>query len=224
MKITSFRSIKRIFFLFPLTIIISFVISKNQLIDHANKISFDHDFTAITLHWNRRFGVQQTVATYLKYPIFKEIIVWNNNPEINLSLVDILNNTQTSNIVRIINSPVNLKDEAKYRACVQAKTSACFYADDDWDISRYINSLIADFLSDPNVLHTATDPITYFNNMLWTFTDTNIDLHAGFSWIGSGSVFLRKYAQQHLRFLETFLNSSSGKKYEISSRKNYVRN
>ncbi len=103
-----------------------------------------------------------------------------------------------------------MRDQAKYRACAGAQTLACFYADDDCDVSRYMKSLIASFRSDPNVLHSATNEITYYNNMLWTFTDSRIDLHTGFSWIGSGSVFLREHAQRHLQLLTSHLKFHQG--------------
>ncbi|CAF4249983.1 unnamed protein product, partial [Rotaria magnacalcarata] len=110
---------------------------------------------------------------------FKEIIVWNNNPEINLTLNEISTNSQSNGLIRIINSKANVNDEAKYQACAEAKTLVCFYADDDWNTSHYLRTLIASFRSDPNVLHSATNLVTYYNNMLWTFMDSRIDLHAG---------------------------------------------
>ncbi|CAM4804563.1 unnamed protein product [Rotaria magnacalcarata] len=103
----------------------------------------------------------------------------------------------------------NLKDEAKYRACAEAETLACFYVDDDWDISHYMNTLIASFRSDPNVLHSVTNYVTHYNNMLWTFMDSRIELHVGFSWIGCGSVFLREHARRHLQLLEVNLENNS---------------
>ncbi|CAF1310968.1 unnamed protein product [Rotaria sordida] len=167
-----------------------------------------YQLTAVILHWKRLSQVQLTVQYYLNTSFFKEIIVWNNNPQINLTLNKILTNNQSSNLVRIINSKYNLKDEAKYRACVEAKTLVCFYADDDWDVSHYMNTLIASFRSDPNVLHTATNVATYYNNMLWTFMDSRIDLHTGFSWIGSGSIFLREHARRHLQLLTMNLKTN----------------
>ncbi|UJR38149.1 hypothetical protein I4U23_030827 [Adineta vaga] len=44
--------------------------------------------------------------------------------------------------------------------------------------------------------------------MLWTYFDTNINLHAGFSWMGTGSIFLREHAQRHLRFLQIHLKDN----------------
>ncbi|CAF2597816.1 unnamed protein product [Rotaria sp. Silwood2] len=167
-----------------------------------------YQLTAIILHWKRLSRAQLTVQYYLNTDFFKEIIVWNNNPQINLTVNEFLTNNQSHNLVRIINSKENLKDEAKYRACTEAKTHVCFYADDDWDVFHYMNTLIASFRSDPNLLHSATNVVTYYNNMLWTFMDSRIDLHTGFSWIGCGSVFLREHAQRHLQLLTMNLKTN----------------
>lgn len=103
----------------------------------------------------------------------------------------LLNNSQSFDIIRIISSKEGLKDQAKYRASAEARTVACFYMDDDWDVSCYLKSLIADFRADPFILHAVTDPYTFFTNLMWSYFDAHIRLHTGFSWIGCGSVFLR---------------------------------
>jgi len=169
-----------------------------------------YQFTAIVLHWKSLSRVQQAVQNFVNSKLFKEIIVWNNNPAIKLAHNQILPINNSSTIIYIINSNENLKDQAKYSACAGAQTLVCFYADDDWDPSHYMKTLIASFRSDPNILHLATNDITYYNNMLWTFMDSQIDLHTGFAWIGCGSVFLREHAQRHLQLLTMHLKSHQG--------------
>ena len=99
---------------------------------------------------------------------------------------------------------------AKYHACIQAQTLACFYADDNWNVSHYLKSLIASFRSDPNILHSVTNPDTYYNNLLWTFMDSQIDLHTGFSWLGTGSIFLRQHAKRHIQLMNINLRINKG--------------
>lgn len=169
-----------------------------------------YQFTAIVLHWNSVTRVQQVVRNYVNKQIFKEIIVWNNNPEISLAHNHILTNYSSSTLIYIINSKENLKDLAKYRACASAQTLVCFVSDDDWHSSHYMNSLIASFRSDPYLLHSTTNVPTYYNNLLWTFMDSHIDLHTGFSWIGCGSMFLREHAQRHLKLLSSELSAHKG--------------
>ena len=165
-----------------------------------------YQVTAILLHWKRLEFVELKVKRYIASQLFKHIIIWNNDPQINLTLTHLrLKNPPVASIIRIINSPINLKDQAKYRACAEATTPVCFYSDDDWDTSAYINSLLASFRADPEVLHTVTEPYTFYSNLVWTYFDASIDLHAGFTWIGCGSVFLRVYAKRHLDLLDRHL-------------------
>lgn len=174
-----------------------------------------YDLTAILLHWKRTKNTRKAVDYLLNSNYFKQIIIWNNNPAINLEKHSILKQNYSLDLIRIINSKENLKDEAKYRACAEANTIACFYVDDDWDASFYLNSLIADFRSDPHVLHSVTDPYTFYTNLVWTYFDRDIDLHTGFSWIGCGSIFLREYAQRHLQYLKTYLAKNRSESIQI---------
>jgi hypothetical protein len=169
-----------------------------------------YQITGVILHWKRLSRVQHAVQSWVNSKLFKEIIVWNNNPEMKLAHNQILPINNSSTLIYIINSNENLIDHGKYRACASAQTSVCFCADDDWDASQYMKTLIASFRSDPNVLHIATNEVTYYNNMLWTFVDPKIDLHTGFAWIGCGSLFLREHAQRHIQLLTTHLKSNPG--------------
>jgi hypothetical protein len=171
------------------------------------KVQSEYDLTAVLLHWKRLEGVKNTLQYLLNTNLFKQIIIWNNNPHINLTLHHFNTTNYTDKFIHIINSKVNLKDEAKYRACTQAKTRACFYVDDDWNISHYLKSLISSFRSDPNLLHSVTDAYTFYTNLVWTYLDSEIDLHTGFSWIGCGSVFLRQHAKNHLKLMHRFLQN-----------------
>jgi hypothetical protein len=180
------------------------------------EIEFDNKYqiTAIVIHWKGLSRVQQSVQSFINSKLFKEIIIWNNNPEIKLSHNQILPINNSSTLIYIINSNENLKDQAKYRACASAQTLVCFYVEDKWDASHYMKTLIASFRSDPNILHLATNDVTHYNNMLWTFMDSQINLHTSFAWIGCGSIFLREHAQRHVQLLTTHLKSNLGIYYE----------
>jgi hypothetical protein len=171
------------------------------------KLQNEYDLTAILLHWKRLEGVKKTVQYLANTNLFRQIIIWNNNPQIHLTVQHFTTNNQMQKYIHIINSKVNLKDEAKYRACAQAKTRACFYVDDDWNVSQYLKSLISSYRSDPNLLHSVTDAYTFYTNLVWTYIDSTIDLHTGFSWIGCGSIFLRQHAEQYLQLMNRFLRN-----------------
>lgn len=183
----------------------------DQALDQHNRLKDEYRLTGIVLHWRRRDGVKKLVHTMLELSdLFSEILIWNNNPSINLTFADLSITTHPLR-VRIINSLQNIKDLAKYRACEQARTKACFYVDDDWDIRLYAHSLYSSFLLEPTILHAITDQYTYFTNLMWTFFDERIQLHAGFSWIGCGSVFSRENAIRHLKYIDLFLREEENR-------------
>ncbi len=177
--------------------------AKLQEIEFQN----EYDLTAVLLHWKRLEGVKNILHYLFRTHLFKQIIIWNNNPHVNLTFHHFNTTNHMNKFIRIIDSKKNLKDEAKYLACREAKTRACFYVDDDWDVSHYLKSLISSFRSDPNLLHSVTDAYTFYTNLVWTYLDSKIDLHSGFSWIGCGSIFLRQHAQQHLQLMNKFLRN-----------------
>jgi len=179
-------------------------------INKYNQLKTEYQLTGIILHWRRMNGVQQLVKTMLENEdLFPNIVIWNNNPTKNLTFKDLL--IEDNNRIEIFNSDVNIKDQAKYRACQLAKTQACFYVDDDWDIRMYMRSLYSNFLLEPTILHSITDQFTYFTNLMWTFFDKDIDLHTGFSWIGCGSIFSRDNAVRHLKYLDYFLDTADNR-------------
>jgi hypothetical protein len=170
----------------------------------------DYQLTGIILHWRRLNGVRQLVKTMFEYEdLFPHIIIWNNNPQKKLTFEDLLITNDSR--IQIVNSEMNIKDQAKYRSCQLAKTQACFYVDDDWDIRMYMRSLYSSFLLEPTILHSITDQFTYFTNLMWTFFDSTIDLHTGFSWIGCGAVFSRDNAVRHLKYLNYFLDTEANR-------------
>ena len=177
-------------------------------INQYKKLRTEYQLTAILLHWRRLNGVRNLVKIMLQHEdLFPYIIIWNNNPSKKLSFNDL--SIEETDRVQIVQSDVNIKDQAKYRACEMAKTNACFYIDDDWDMSLYMRSLYASFLLEPTILHAITDQFTYFTNLMWTFFDPEIDLHTGFSWIGCGSIYSRANAIRHLKYLNYFLEDES---------------
>ena len=195
--------------------------SQFDLLQHKQReteLEQKYNLTAILLVWKRSVRARALVRKLTNSVFFKEVIIWNNNPSITLESTSFHSAPSSQSTIRIINSKENLKDEAKYRACAEAKTVACFYVDDDWDVSPYLRSLIASFRADPYVLHSVTDLYTFYTNLMWSYFDAQIDLHTGFSWIGCGSIFLREYAQQHLHYLHTYLAHNRGEQRMIMSR------
>ncbi|CAF1085290.1 unnamed protein product [Adineta ricciae] len=161
-----------------------------------------YQLTGIIVSSQHSPNIKPLLHYYLETKLFQEIIIWNDDPQKNLTLNSLLNKNTSSIRIHIINSNKTLRDQSKYRACALAQTLVCFYVDVEWNIKSYIRSLISSFRSDPNVLHTTSDLSMFYKNMFKTYFDESIDLHTGFAVMNRGSVFLREHAQRHLQFLE----------------------
>ncbi|CAF4109336.1 unnamed protein product [Adineta steineri] len=161
-----------------------------------NEIQLKHEYnlTAI-VHYRKRLSYVKKMVKYLfDTQLFKEIIIWNSNPHINLTLQQINIDLNMIKFIRIINSKENITHKIKYLACSEANTSACFFIYDKWYRPYYIKSLIASFYSNPNTLH-------FISNYL----NKEIDVLTSFSWTDYGCIFLSKYAEQHLNLINKYL-------------------
>lgn len=136
------------------------------------------------------------VSDLVNRQFITEIIIWNNNPDVQLSHEDFHNIKKTS--LRIINSPNNLHDLAKHISCSMASNTHCYFIDDDWN-NKYIESIYANMVRFPQLIHSYTMPIIHYEQKRWSVFDEEIDLHAGFTWLGCGS-FLPK--EKSIRFLK----------------------
>jgi len=107
---------------------------------HNYKIRYDpnegsqmkRNITAIILVYKRYEFIPKVLHTLYSSNIFQQVIIWNNNPatKIGSDNYDIVPNQYRP---FIINSPHNIRDLAKYKACALANTTACWYQDDGKD-------------------------------------------------------------------------------------------
>lgn len=76
-----------------------------------------------------------------------------------------------SSLVKIYNSPKNLKFVARYLACSIGQGTYCYFQDDDW-IVPYMRSFYANFLRYPYLIHTITNQWVYsLTNWKWKFSN-----------------------------------------------------
>ncbi|KAF9570997.1 hypothetical protein EC968_001138 [Mortierella alpina] len=165
--------------------------------------------TAILLGWKRIEGLKLIVKYLTRYPYIKQIIVWNNNKELKLSqrdfeleLADSLGHGASSADrllpeLQVYNAAENLHDFAKYMSCSLAKYEHCYFQDDDW-LNTHMDALYTNFLTSPNLIHTNTLPLIQMEHRRWTFTNEDFNMHAGFSWMGTGSYLPRAKARRLL--------------------------
>ncbi|KAG0362441.1 hypothetical protein BC939DRAFT_497942 [Gamsiella multidivaricata] len=165
--------------------------------------------TAILLGWKRLEGLKLIVRYLARYPYIKEIIIWNNNKENKLSKRDFELDPSFGPLpeLQIYNGKENLHDFAKYMSCSLAKYQHCYFQDDDW-LNTHMDALYTNFLTSPNLIHTNTLPLIHMEHRRWTFTNEDRRMHAGFSWMGTGSYLPREKAQ---RLLEQGGNSNLAK-------------
>ncbi|KAF9946415.1 hypothetical protein BGZ72_000343 [Mortierella alpina] len=158
--------------------------------------------TAVILSWKRKEGAKAVVAHLRKYPFIQEILIWNNNPEIELLATDFADRGHRHNSanitaehspsVTVFNSVANLHDFSKYTTCTLAKYDHCYLQDDDW-INLAMDSMYALVVDQPDSLVTSTIPAMHAQQRSWMFQNAQIGLHTGFSWLGAGS-FMPKSA------------------------------
>ncbi|KAF9925066.1 hypothetical protein BGZ67_008926 [Mortierella alpina] len=165
--------------------------------------------TAILLGWKRIEGLKLIVKYLTRYPYIKQIIVWNNNKELKLSqrdfelaLADSLGHgassaDRTLPELQVYNAAENLHDFAKYMSCSLAKYEHCYFQDDDW-LNTHMDALYTNFLTSPSLIHTNTLPLIQMEHRRWTFTNEDFNMHAGFSWMGTGSYLPRAKARRLL--------------------------
>ncbi|KAK3841605.1 MAG: hypothetical protein J3R72DRAFT_445171 [Linnemannia gamsii] len=155
--------------------------------------------TAILLGWKRTDSLKMLVSYLVRYPYIKEIIVWNNNKDMTLSKRDFELDSGYGPLpeLQVYNAAENLHDFAKYMSCSLAKYEYCYFQDDDW-LNTHMDALYTNFLTSPNLIHTNTLPLIQMEHRRWTFTNEDYNMHAGFSWMGTGSYLPREKARRLL--------------------------
>lgn len=165
--------------------------------------------SAVLLHWKRRKGLELVVSHISRYPFIREIIIWNNHPGVDLKSSDfIIAPPPRSNLpaasLRIVNSPSNIHDAGKHLACSMATYEHCYFNDDDW-LNIYMDTTYAKYVeccagrgSGNSALaggriSSNTMPIIHLEHRRWRFEHPDLDLHTGFTWLGTGS-----FAPRHL--------------------------
>lgn len=168
---------------------------ENPLVCKTNQVSgtveqkkidpFPKELSFILLNWNRLSCLKTIVKNAQRYSAFiTEIVIGNNNPDILLKPEDF---DSPSIPVRVFNFPQNQYFFARYELCLMSTGKYCYMQDDDWD-NKYIKTLYANFLRSPHLLHTNTNAYVHYLTWSWTFFEPAINLHGGFSWLGTGAI------------------------------------
>ncbi|GAA5967764.1 hypothetical protein JCM8115_006439 [Rhodotorula mucilaginosa] len=165
-----------------------------EMYEEASEVG---DTTAIVLHWKRTDNVRLVVAHLCRYTFFDSVLVWNNNPEIQLTHKTFATSRCPASKLRIYNSPRNLLFIARFLACAQADTPYCYFQDDDW-LVRPLRALYTQFGRDPEgpVVVQTSDQVSMLFGLEWCFY--NNPLHTCFSWVGTGAFTSRQHVDRFL--------------------------
>lgn len=208
----------------------------------------------VVRHWRRTESLRRVLNESLDLSFVEEVVVWNNNPTVQLhpsTLFDAAQVTFHADEVPsvapslgvavtgwlypasetasppasatagaalrwrvvVVNSPENLVDEAHYLACAMAEAPVCFIQDDDWSARTYAEALYATFVRAPHLLHVATNFRTLYTNSLWVFRNAELRLHAGFAWLGCGSLVLRSAVARFVGLAQSIIPRDSDREF-----------
>ncbi|GAA5822237.1 hypothetical protein JCM5353_001541 [Sporobolomyces roseus] len=167
--------------------------------------------TAVLLNWKRLKGVKLNVEWLSTKPFIREIIVWNNFQGYDLTHRDFNLSSPASGlsppVLRIFNSPSNTHDLSKHLACSLASNAHCYFQDDDW-FNPYLDSMFTKYLECCSGgrdgegvgarIVTSTIPWIAWEQRKWRVENHRINLHTGFTWLGTGSFFPRRFSTNFL--------------------------
>jgi len=134
----------------------------------------------LTAMWLQRTGnLGHVIRSLVSLDLFDEFVIWNNNPTVSLTEAHLRTFLGPSVKLVLVNSPENLRDRAKYLACLKASSAVCYYQDDDYLTHSYVASLYANFMRAPTLLHTTTEPFTFYTNLKWSYHNASHGLTSG---------------------------------------------
>ncbi|KAI7859435.1 hypothetical protein BDC45DRAFT_496069 [Circinella umbellata] len=137
------------------------------------------------------------------YEMFGSIMIWNNNPLVNMTK-DVLetNKKCQSNKIQIYNSYSNMHEAGRYLGCSLAKTPYCYFQDHPGP--RHWRSLYANFLRFPNLIHTESRDVEAYARAKWRwcFFNDAVHLHTCHAHIGYGTLASKDTVSKFIELME----------------------
>lgn len=181
-----------------------------QAKDREREAKVQYDLTAILLHWNESEDIKKTLKYLVKSNVFKEIIVWNNNPHTNVTIDHLIKNIDSEIPIRLIHSKENIRNLGIYYACIESTGRACFYVDHRRKHFPYLKSMASSFRSAPSLLH-----------LISNYSTSRSDLYNEILVNSYGRVFLREYVQGYVQILNKYMEHRTGKKKNILNKRRF---
>lgn len=156
--------------------------------------------SVVLISWKRLRNAQRIVSS-LPFPSYiGEVVIWNNNPNVELSKKDFT----TKHVIHIYNSKVNENTFGRWEACGRmAKYDLCYFIDDDF-LPKNIHQLYMSVQRDPTRIHAAGYVGLIWNDHRWTIEDQKLGIHSQFTWLGHGSMINRTLATTFLGHAQRF--------------------
>jgi hypothetical protein len=171
--------------------------TRTTMEDGEGTNQFPKELGVTLLNWKRRDCVQTIIHRLQDYRGFiTEILIGNNNPDVVITAEEF--DSPFINL-RVINFPQNRFFYARYELCLMVAGKYCYFQDDDRE-NRHLRSLYANFLRYPHLLHTFSDTMSHYLTWAWTFFEPSVNMHTGFSWVGTGSIVSKENVH---KFTET---------------------
>lgn len=134
--------------------------------------------SACLVSWKRPDNLRAIVRHLRTFSFIDDIVIWNNNPLVELSIDD--------DRTLVINSSVNLVTYGRYLASYHAKHDVIYTQDDDW-IVRNIDGIHAAYRADPERIVHGLHEVHYRINHGNTYGSAQMSL------VGWGAFFRRDW-------------------------------
>ncbi|KAL0078459.1 hypothetical protein J3Q64DRAFT_1766443 [Phycomyces blakesleeanus] len=148
-------------------------------------------------------NIKPILEKLCQYDMFGTIVVWNNNPEVNITKETISAPGCPPNKISIHNSPTNMHLSARYIACASAKTPFCYFQDDHGSV-RHLRSLYANFLRSPSLIHGESRNAKDYADSRWKqcFINEDVRLHTCYLSVGAGTFVSKANVDLFLKMSE----------------------
>jgi glycosyltransferase involved in cell wall biosynthesis len=137
--------------------------------------------SACLVSWKRPQHLPRIVASIAAHPFITEVLVWNNNPAVDLDV--------HGDSVRVIDAPRNFGCYGRYLCAQQARNDLIYTQDDDVLVHN-VPEIVDAFTADPSRMAHALAPRHFEARHDLVFGDAQL------GWLGWGAIFDRSWLDQ----------------------------
>ncbi|KAI8140967.1 hypothetical protein BJV82DRAFT_620264 [Fennellomyces sp. T-0311] len=149
-----------------------------------------------------RESLSYLINDLCEYDMFAGIMLWNNNPRVNLTMEMLEKNRCPESKIRLYNTHSNMYSAGRYLGCSLVDTPYCYFQ--DYPGTRHRRSLYANFLRFPNLIHTETPDVRVYAQAKWRwcFFNDGVSMHTCHAHIGYGTLISKETAAKFIELIE----------------------